>query len=97
MYEFVLFVAGTVIGGLITRHYSVKFYLRASEDLHNEAKQIQIHSAALQRLTNLILAGLENGQLIEVKRDETTGKAVGIIASRAVTFGGRGSAHGVSG
>jgi hypothetical protein len=67
--DFLLSVAGIVIGGLITWYVSLVYYRRAGAELREEAAQLRSENAELRRLTDLILDGLHHGHVIDLKRD----------------------------
>ena len=67
-----------LIGGAITRLVARQYYQKASVELRQEAQR-------LRETTAMILRGLHNSGVFEVRFDPNTGDPVGLNIKRTVT------------
>jgi hypothetical protein len=77
--EWVQTALGVILGGIITFLASYFFYKRAGDELRLEANRLREEASEINRLTNIILRGLHNYGILEVKWED--GKVVGLFVN----------------
>jgi hypothetical protein len=68
---------GVLLGGIITWLVSRYYYKRAANELCQEAAKLREETIEIRRLTNIILRGLHNAGICEVKWQD--GNPVGLV------------------
>ena len=66
------------IGAILTWFFSYLYYVKAGDELHFEANRLREETAEINRLTNIVLRGLHNGDIIKVKYNKD-GKVIGLV------------------
>jgi len=89
LYNIISVLIGVLSGGVITWLVSRFYYTKAGDELKQEAAKLMQEAIELDRLTNLVLHGLENADIVELVKD-ASGKPTGIVIKGSSTFAGEG-------
>jgi hypothetical protein len=74
----IFLVVGSLVAGVISWWVTKRYYVKASEDLRQAASALKQETLEVGRLSTLILKSLEEGEVVELNRDENR-KIIGIV------------------